>query len=154
LYGDHAIAGVFRVQREFGKDSRIGVLASTRNFGSSFNNMLSIDTRLKLSPTWYFTGQIARSDDNSYDPNLKITRANGMAVHAELLHADRHFTYTANYQDFSPNFRAPLGFIKRVDIRKTAQYAGYIFRPENSKVLDFGPSFTAGMDWDRQGLLQ
>jgi hypothetical protein len=154
LFGEHAIIGAARIQREFGKDSRIGILATTRDFGSSYNRLFSIDTRLRLSPTWYFTGQFARSLDRSYDKKFNLNKAQGPASFAELTRSGRSFTYSADYQDLSQDFRAPLGFIKRVDLRQTSQYAAYFFHPESSKILSFGPSFTFGADWDHQGRLQ
>lgn len=154
LFGKHAVIGVARIQREFGKDSKIGFMATSRDFGSSYNRLFSIDTRLRLSPTWYFTGQLARSYDRSYDKNFNLGQAQGPASFADLTRSGRSFTYVANYQDLSQDFRAPLGFIKRVDLRQVSQYAAYFFHPENSKILDFGPSFSFGADWDHQGRLQ
>ncbi|MBZ5609856.1 MAG: DUF5916 domain-containing protein [Acidobacteriia bacterium] len=154
LFGDHAVIGAARIQREFGQDSHIGILMTSRDFGASYNRMVSIDTRLRLSPTWYFTGQLARSFDRSYDQNFKLIDAQGPASFAEIKRSGRSFTYSADYQDLSQDFRAPLGYIKRVDLRQVSQYVGYYFHPEGSKLLDFGPSLSFGADWDHQGRLQ
>src|SRR5262249_34021374 len=115
-FGDRAVIGVMRLQREIGKESTAGVFASTRDFGSSFNHVLSFDTRLKLSPTWVFTGQVSRS----FDRELNGTRLGGPAYLASLAQSGRHFTYTSSYLDRSPTFSAPLGFIERVDIRQVS----------------------------------
>src|SRR5260370_13032514 len=154
LYGERAIIGALRVQREFGKDSNIGILATSRDFGSSYNRMVSLDTRLRLSPSWYFTGQATRSYDRSYDRKLRLSDAKGPGYFAELYHGDQHFTHTTTYQDFIPGFRAPLGFVKRAYILQMSDYAAHFFRPEGSKILDYGPSFAYSMDWDHQGRLQ
>lgn len=154
LFGDHAVIGAARIQREFGRDSHVGILMTSRDFGSSYNRMFSVDTRLRLSPTWYFTGQLARSYDRGYDNNFKLTPVQGQAALAELSRSGRSFAYSADYTDYSPDFRAPLGYIKRVDLRQVSQYAGYFFHPEDSKVLDFGPSLSVGADWDHRGRLQ
>jgi hypothetical protein len=44
--------------------------------------------------------------------------------------------------------------VRRTDVRQNQQYAGYFWRPENGKVLSFGPSMTAGWNWNRAGQLQ
>ncbi len=145
LYGSRAAIGAFRLQREFGSQSNIGILATSRDFGSSFDRVVSLDTRIKLSPVWYLTGQVA----HSYDHDLKGNRRDGPAYQAELLRGGRHFNYTGSYSDRSPDFRAPLGFIQRVDVRQTEQKVGYSWLPTNSRLLRFGPDVRVGGNWDR-----
>src|SRR5262249_54156588 len=82
-FADRAVLGVVRVEREIGNESTIGILATTRGFGSSFNHVLSMDMRLKLSPTWVFTGQAIRS----FDRNPGGTRAQGADYLASLSHS-------------------------------------------------------------------
>jgi len=154
LYEKRAFIGVARIQREFGKDSNIGVLATELQFGASENSVFSIDTRLRLSPSWYFTGQTAYSKDRSYNRDFDVVGAKGRARSAGLLRAGRNFNYGASYQDFSDGFRVPLGFVQRVAVRSGSQYAGYYFRPENSKVLSFGPTISVGANWDYRGGIQ
>jgi hypothetical protein len=61
LFQDHAQIGVLRAQREIGKESTVGVFLSRLHFGPSSNEVLSADTRLKLSPNWVLTGQLMRT---------------------------------------------------------------------------------------------
>src|SRR5262249_24725714 len=49
LAGRRAGAAVVRVQREVGRESFVGVLATDRAFGSSSNRVVAVDTRLKFS---------------------------------------------------------------------------------------------------------
>jgi hypothetical protein len=149
-FGDRAVLGVLRVEREIGSESTIGILATTRRFGPSFNDVLSMDIRLKLSPTWVFTGQAIRSFDR--DPGG--TRAQGADYLASLSHESRHFTYTSHYLDRSPSFDALLGFIQRVDIRQASQSVGYYWRPSKGPVVAYGPSVTTAIDWNHKGQLQ
>jgi hypothetical protein len=148
-FGRRAINGVFRLQREFGEQNTFGVLATTRDFGNSWNRVVSFDTRLKLSPTWYFTAQMARSFDHTRNGKGR----QGPAYTAQLLRAGRRLTYAGSYTDLSPDFTAPLGFVQRVNMRMVSQYAGYFWQPENSKVINVGPSVSAFANWDRTGRL-
>ena len=153
-YGKRALVGAARFQREFGKDSSFGILATERAFGLSENRVSSADTKIRLTPTWYVSGQAAYSDDRSYDDKEDVVPSTGTAYSASLTHGGRNFTYSGNYEDFSPSFRAPLGFVPRVGIRTGGQYAGYFVRPENSKIYSFGPSVSVGATWDHARRLQ
>ncbi len=150
LAGEHAMNGAVRVQREFGSQSNFGVLAASRDFGPSWNRVFAIDTRLRLHPNWFLTAQAVRS----YDRALDGTERQGPAYQAELSRSGRHFTYSGSFHDLSPDFRSRLGFIRRVDVRDTVHYVSYYWQPEKSRVLNFGPSFSTGANWDRHGKLQ
>ncbi len=150
LSGRRAGIGVVRVAREFGEQSSIGLLVTSRDFASSSERVFSLDTRLKLTPNWVFTGQLARS----YTHQLDGKQFSGPGSSAELLYSGRHFTYSGAYKDLSPNFSSQLGFIPRVDIRETDHFASYLWRPEGRHVLSFGPSASASVNWNRQGRVQ
>jgi hypothetical protein len=57
-----AVDGVFRVERQFGRQSHIGALVTSSNFGSSFNQLASLDTRVELGRNWTVLGQASTSD--------------------------------------------------------------------------------------------
>jgi hypothetical protein len=149
-YGDRAVLGVLRIDREIGNESTIGILATARSLGSSVNDVLSMDMRLKLSSTWVFTGQAIRN----FDRKPGGIRAQGGDYLAGLSHNSRHLTYTLSYLDRSPAFNALLGFIQRVDIRQASQYVGYYWRPSVGPVVAYGPSVTTSIDWSHKGQLQ
>jgi hypothetical protein len=150
LRGRRAGIGVVRIRREFASQSDFGVLVTSRDFASSWNRVFSLDTRLKLNPNWILTGQVMRS----YTRELDGTRLSGGGYYARTEHRGRHFSYHGRYVDFSPDFRTQVGFVNRVDIRQTEHHASYLWRPENRRVLSFGPYFDALANWDRQGRLQ
>jgi len=150
--------GVVRVQREFGQQSEIALFFASRDFTPNFNRVLSLDTRIKLSPNWVLTGQAMRSftrqSPNEPDCPKGGQRLSGPASWAELRRTSRHFVYAGNYNDRSPNFCSELGFVPRVDIRQTEHFAGYFWRPEGRAVVAFGPSVSALVNWNRAGTVQ
>ncbi len=148
--GKRATNAVAHVQREFGKQSYVGFLFTDHNFGLLSNQVYSAETKIYLSPTWSFTGQLVHSDDR----DSTGTPRHGSGGYAELLRTGRHFSYSLDYLDLGPNFRTDLGYVKRVDIRQVQQYAGYFWRPEDSPVVSIGPSVTLLADWDHTGVLQ
>jgi hypothetical protein len=153
-YGEHATNVVARVERDFGNQSEVGVMTTSSEFGQSSNRLISFDTRIKLSPTWFFSGQIVRSYDNVPSTGGNIQQLQGKAYNAKLAHSDRHWSYSTSYLGISPDFNAQLGFIQRTDIRTLKNYLGYIWRPESSVILDYGLSATITTNVDRQGVLQ
>lgn len=149
-FGERAIIGAVRIQREIGNQSTIGLFATDRDFGRSFNRNLALDTRLKISPNWVVMAQAIRS----FDRGLDGARFEGSEYLANISRSGRHFTSVSSYLDRSPAFNAPLGFIQRVDIRQISQYQSYYWKPKNGPVIAFGPSATVSVDWNRKGQLR
>ena len=150
LHGRSAAIGVVRVQREFARQSSVGVLMTSRDFGSMSSRVLALDTRLKLNPNWVLSGQAART----YDRQPGGRGLSGPLYYADLTHSGKHFDYSTTYIDRSPDVRAPLGFINRVDMRRVANWTSYTFRPEHSRVLAWRVNVAGFADWNRSGRLQ
>jgi hypothetical protein len=164
-YNTRAADGVVRVTREFGKQSYIGAFFSSRDFADSSNRVASFDTRLKFSRNWVvdvqgvhsWTRQNLKAEQNclsfaSNDPAIGSQQGNALWVDAS--YSGRHFSFSTNYNDFSPNFCTEMGFVNRIDIRQNNAFGGYFWRPENSKIVDFGPTASETLDWDHRGVLQ
>jgi hypothetical protein len=149
LHGQLTPIGVARVAREFGQQSSVGMFFSDRQLGSSFNRVYSVDWRMKLNNNWSVKAQAIRS----YDRALDGTRSVGSGLTTEAVYSDRHLIYSGSYTDFTPGFRAPLGFIQRVDIRQEVQYASYMWRPEHGPVTSFGPTLNQALIFDHTGRL-
>ena len=151
--GRHSPMGVVRVQREFrgkARNSSVGAMAASQDFGSTHNRVYSVDARVQLLANWIFTGQAMTSDTRLENGQ----RLAGPAYYAAWSHSGRHFVSTTRYTDRSPGFRSQLGFFTRVDIREASHTIGYNWRPEGSPVQSFGPEVTGSINYDRQGRLQ
>ena len=149
-HDDSAAIAVLRLQRELPKQSFVGVLVTSRDFASSSNRVYSFDTRIKLSPTWVFNGQVMQS----YTREIDGEHLSGPAFIAEISHEDRNLQYIATYTDRSPDFRSQLGFIPRVDVRQIESFAAYRWRPNKGRVQAYGPNFYVQLNWDRRGRMQ
>ncbi len=150
LHEERAAIGVLRVQREWQNQSSVGIMATSRDFASSSNRVIAADTRIKLSPTWVFSGQAIQSFTRLLDGN----HLSGPAFSLSLNRQSRHFQNFFNYTDRSPEFRTQLGFVPRVDIRYLNNFATYRWRPKKGRVQAFGFNlFTEGI-WNHQGDLQ
>ena len=148
--GHGAAIVVARVQRHLGERSNVGLLATERDDGHSSNRVLSADGRLQMSPAWSFSGQAVHSEDRDQGGN----RQTGLALAAAVSRNGPHFTYVGSYRDVGSAFRVPLGFVPRLDLRTTEQYAGYLWRVGDTQAWSFGPAASAVADWDHTGQLQ
>jgi hypothetical protein len=164
-YDTRAVDGVVRVTREFGNQSYLGGFFSSRDFADTSNRVASIDARLKLSKNWVvdvqgvhsWTRQNARAGQDclSFQQNAQgIGSQQGNALWADASYSGRHFTFTTNYNDFSPSFCTELGFVNRIDIRQNNAFAGYFWRPKKGKIIDFGPTVSETVDWNHNGILE
>jgi hypothetical protein len=164
-YATRAVDGVVRITREFGKQSYIGGFASSRDFADTSNRVASLDARLKLSKNWVVDAQAVhtwtRQNTNAglnclWFPQSSndIGSQQGNALWLDASYTGRHFVFSTYYDDFSPNFCTQLGFVNRIDIRQNYGFGGYFWRPEKSKVIDFGPTAFEIVDWNHAGILQ
>jgi Domain of unknown function (DUF5916) len=164
-YNTRAVDGVVRVTREFGKQSYIGGFFSSRDFADTSNRVASLDARLKFSKNWVVDFQgvhsWTRQDLNAGQNCLSFASRNpaigsqqGNALWADASYTGRHVSFSANYNDFSPNFCTELGFVNRIDIRQNNVFGGYFWRPDKSKIVDFGPSVSETVDWNHNNILQ
>jgi hypothetical protein len=150
LRGREAAVGVVRVQRDFFRNSNAAAMVTSEDFGPMHNRVFSFDTRLQVLPNWIVVSQLMTSDTRLRDD----AKLSGPAYFASLEHAGKHFVSESSYTDRSPNFRADLGFVNRVDMREAKHAVGYRWRPETGVVQWFGPKLEMAVNYDRLGRVQ
>jgi len=164
-YDTRAVDGVVRVTREFGNQSYVGGFFSSRDFADTSNRVASLDARLKFTKNWVVDIQgvhsWTRQDLNAGQNCLSFRASNpawgsqqGNALWADASYSGRHFSFSTSYNDFSPNFCTELGFVNRIDIRQNNLFGAYFWRPEKSKVVDFGPTVSETVDWNHNNILE
>ena len=141
---------VARAQKEFPGQSHVGGIFTDREWGPSANRVYGVDGLWRLNETWSITGQWI----GSQTIDETAAEATGTALVAELQRDGRTWEYSSSYQQFSPEFRTDLGYIRRVDLRETSHEIEYSWFPENSPILRLGPGFRAGALWDYDGEIQ
>lgn len=149
-HDDRAGIGVVRIQRDLPRQSSVGVFATTTGFAGSGNQVVAVDGRYKLSDTWVLTGQAALSDSNERDG---VSRS-GRAYSLNLDRTGRNWGAFIEYEDISPDFRAPLGFVPRVDMRRLFPFIRYTWFPEKHGIVSIRPELNGNAIWGYDGTLQ
>jgi hypothetical protein len=149
-HGRRTGAGVVRLQRELGRESRLGMLVTSQDFASSLNRVVSVDGRLRFADNWSVTTQAS----HSLTRNLDAQELSGPAYLAEIARHGKYYHLFTTYRERSRDFRSELGFIPRVDIRQMVNHFHVTARPERGRVVTWGPSIYTIFTWDTKGELQ
>ncbi len=148
--GDRARIGVARLQREFGKDSNVGIMVTDREFAGSFNRVAALDTRLRLNDNWTLRAQAMSSETQTLDK----THSGGDAFNADLHGQNREWQYDLQYIDRSEGFHTDLGFVPRVNIRQLQQSINRRYHPKSKILLSWGPGLSMSGDFDHSNVQQ
>ncbi|HJQ40446.1 MAG TPA: DUF5916 domain-containing protein, partial [Thermoanaerobaculia bacterium] len=106
---------IARYRHEFGKRTTIGGLVTARRGDGYENTVAAMDGFQRLSEKDSLRWQAAHSND-------------GHAISAGYSHRDQNWTWSATYDELSPEFRADSGFINQVGVRASSASAERRFR--------------------------
>lgn len=144
--------GVLRVQRDFSRQSNVGVFLSDRRVDDLQNSVYGVDSRVRINDNWAVSGQLVGSR-SEFDGVFE--RQNGQLAYLNATRASRTWQYTGEYLDVSDDFRADLGFVPRLDIKQTTHQAAYLHQFEGREFLvSAGPKATVQRTWNQDGDLQ
>jgi len=142
--------GVARVAREFANRFYVGGLFTDREFGDTGNRVFGGDARWRIDDSWAVTGQWV----GSHTTALGGEDTTGSSAYASLVRSGRSFNYEGDFTARSPDFRADLGFIPRVDMLATEHETRYRWHTKGKVLLNYGPEVEGSAIWDYAGALQ
>jgi hypothetical protein len=151
----NAFTGVFRLKRDIGRESSIGVIAASYNFIEKHNQLFGIDGRFALSPKTVLTFQTIGTTSRRffYDPerDADIYRTgNGFAYYLQLVRGTRHLNMSLTGRGFSPDYRSDAGFVSQVDTNPWDAVVTYNSEPNQNALLtswSIGSGSRAQFDW-------
>jgi hypothetical protein len=149
-HGRNAGIVVGRLQREFARQSSLGVLITSRDLLASSNRVASMDLRLRLNQNWFFSGQATASRTTTLDGSTLA----GPAYDAAVSYNSRQTSYSLSYEDISPGFRAAVGFVPRTDIRRVTQFARRRWFVNRGAFVSHGPWVHGMAVWEHGGTQQ
>lgn len=148
--GERAYAAVGSARRDFANQSNLGFFATARQFGSSSNYVGATSAHVRLNANWFADGQVVASRNTSLDG----ATTQGTAAFFGIFRNGRNLNYSLGYNDVSPNFRTPLGFIQRTDIRDLTSFFSYRWYPKTGPITNLGPNSYIEGTWNHAGDLQ
>jgi hypothetical protein len=143
-----AFTNVARITRDIRPQTYVGTAIVQHKFGDEENLAAGADTLIKLPGNWRANSQVvvSRTKDNRFTP-----AATGEALYGGLFEDSQHWVAHFEWDERSPSFRADAGFIPRVDYRGLTNLLQYNFRPQNSKLVRWGPILGTSGTWDYSG---
>jgi Domain of unknown function (DUF5916)/Carbohydrate family 9 binding domain-like len=145
-----ATFGVMRLKQDIGGKSSLGVLATDREFGASFNRLAGLDGQVKFLERWTWAFQGVGSDTR----NLDGRRLGGSAFSSEVARGGEHFELDVLYHDLSPDFRADAGFIRRRDLREGEVFVAWEEKSDHALLRRLRPSFDVRQLYDHADVKQ
>jgi len=131
LLGADVIDTVLRYRRDVGKSSTIGALVIARDGEDSYQNaVFGVDGVVRSTETDLVRFQ-ALGSSTQYSEAVAIDFGQPMgdftshALDAGYSHDTRNWSAYATYRDIGRDFRADLGFLPQVDIRRPEVGGGY-----------------------------
>lgn len=161
-------SNVVRGKYNFGPESYVGGLLTTRNQQQAHNYVGSLDWSLLLTDHYYFNGQLAYADtkelsdttlfsdtrrfgNSSYDAAFNGEQFAGTMLGAEVSREAKYYSFSVGYKSFSPTFQAQDGFINRTDRRQIDVGQEITFFPDKSWYTQGGLSFNSTWRYDFSG---
>ncbi len=145
------VVNVFRLRRDLGTTSNVGVVMTdrTRDRGR-FNRLAGVDGRFQFKQRYTVTLLAAgsRSADGGGEP------FHGSLVSARVDRSGRHLEFNASALDVSDDFLAASGFVRRTGTAQLQSRVGYNFRGRPGDLIErWGPSLEAEGFWDHDDFL-
>jgi hypothetical protein len=148
-----SFSNIFRAKYDFGAQSFVGALGTSRDFSNAHNYVGGVDWNLFFNGNYTFDGQFLYSNteelndtsivsDTSHFGNTRFTKAfdgqeyDGTAFQMDFRRDARIYSFRLTYRDLSPTFQAEDGYVFQNDLRTL----------EMDHTVQFYPN-TSLMDW-------
>jgi Domain of unknown function (DUF5916)/Carbohydrate family 9 binding domain-like len=131
----NAHVAVLRLKRDVGEESNIGMIATAYSFIEKHNYLGGVDGRFRLDPQTVFSFQAVGTHsrrpffDSALGRNLYRT-GNGFGYTFNLDRTGRHFSYQLNGQGRTRDYRADVGFTRRINTNLETLTVGYKSEPK------------------------
>lgn len=153
----NALVGVMRLKRDIGKESSLGILATTYNFVEKHNDLVSIDGRFRFDKktTWSF--QLLGTSSRNFFLDLDEGRSrygtgNGFGYATNYSVSGRHWGYEFGGEGFTRRYRADVGFFQRTNSNFNYGFLRYNSDPKpKNKIISYHIHNFTHIDYNWQG---
>ncbi|MEW6207853.1 MAG: DUF5916 domain-containing protein [Acidobacteriota bacterium] len=153
----NAYVGVLRLKRDVGKESSLGVIATSYNFIERHNQLGGIDGRLKLDQqttlSFQAVGTTSRRSFFDVDRAEDIYRTgNGFAYTWSFDKSGRNFGYNLRGSGRTEDYRADVGFTPRTNTNSYGWFVRYNTDPKpKAKLISWRLFNFTNTNFDWQG---
>jgi hypothetical protein len=135
-FGENALFNIFRVRRDVGENSRVGLFVTDRRFAGSSNTVLATDGEIRFTSADTLGFQGAWSTTRELNGAVR----KGSTSYVWHQHGGRHWRTFTNAYHTTPDYITQTGFNRRSGIYGARGNYGYLFQPEkNSWWVSFRP---------------
>ncbi|MCA1593914.1 MAG: hypothetical protein LC754_14940 [Acidobacteria bacterium] len=127
LVDKNATIGILRLKRDVGKESSIGLFATSYNFPERINHLFGFDGRFKIDPKTVTRFEIIATTSRTLFRDLDrggelFRKGNGFAYSYQWDYTGRNYGYVFNARGRTRDYRADVGFTERTNTNN-AQFA-------------------------------
>jgi hypothetical protein len=156
----NAYIGVLRLRRDVGRESNIGVIATTYNFIQRHNQLFGIDGRFRLDPkttiSFQTTGSTAR--EFFFDADLgddTYRTGNGLAYSFDATRQGRNLTAEFYGEGYTKDYRSEVGFVGRNNTNFNSLFLGWNSTPKpKAQLVSWHAHNYTHIDYDFQRRMQ
>lgn len=135
-------AAVLRYRRDIGKSSTLGFLLTDREGENYHNRLAGLDGLIRITESDTIRFQVLGSSTRYPDKIAGQFQQNtdeltGYAAYLSYLRKTRTYGWKLIYKDFSPDFRADLGFIPQVNYRTGIIGGHYVYWGKQGDFLTY-----------------
>jgi uncharacterized protein DUF5916/cellulose/xylan binding protein with CBM9 domain len=155
-----AYIGILRWKRDIGKESNLGLIATSYNFIEQHNQLGGLDGRFRLDPQTVFSFQAlgAASRRFFFEPVLAediYRTGNGFAYNFTYDKSKRLFGYVLGGEGRTRDYRADVGFTLRANTNNEYFFIRYNTDPKpKARLVSWTASNFVAMNFDWQGRSQ
>src|SRR5215213_1565388 len=156
----NAYSAILRLKRDVGAESSIGFIGTTYNFIEQHNHVGGFDGQFRLDPQTVFTFQLLGTNSRRFffDPEkgrFDYRTGNGFGYYWNYNRGGRHLSYSFNGSGRTQDYRADLGFTRRINTNREDFVINYKSEPNpKGRLVSWRYSHNAGINFDWQGRTQ
>jgi hypothetical protein len=148
-YGQEAKVVLGRLRYDLYSESHLGVVFTDREFLDSYSRVAGVDGAFRLGVNHRLRFTALNADRRDVDG----TRHTGPMFDINLQKEGRRLIYNVRHSQLDPEFGTNLGFVRRVDEKRTTASVSYRSWPE-SWLINWEPRLQYQRNYDYQGVLQ
>ena len=143
---------VLRYRRDFGANSAVGVLLTSREGGDYRNAVGGIDGLYRIGSSdsiqfQYLSSQTEYPLQIAADFEQPVGSFSDDALRLRYLHSAREWDWWGFYEDIGEGFRADMGFMPQIDVREVGGGFGHTWWGDED---DWYTRFHFGTEWEER----